>query len=126
MLVRLIHNGRELRPDTSSLAAYNVDDLSVVHCLVTRSTRNAQQTQNDAELTDLDLSNLMLPLFTLILALIWYCRIVYRNFFNAMSTLALLGITVLYFFTLVVTWRTNGTEGQRAHARPAGFHPHRD
>ena len=39
---------------------------------------------------------LMFPLFGLILATIWYCRITYRHYFNAMSTLILVGISLLY------------------------------
>lgn len=132
LLVRLIHNGRELQHD-KTLSSYNIEDLSTIHCLVTPSNRNRNQAQAEAELTDLDLSNLMLPLFTLILALIWYCRIMYRNFFNAMSTLALVGITILYAFTMILSWRTNlfpswaaNTNNENRQGREREQHAHAD
>ena len=106
--MRLIFNGQELRGESTTLSSYNIGDMSVVHCLITRSTRPQEQNgQIEQDAMEIDLSNIMFPLFGLILGLIWYCRIAYRNFFNAMSTLALIGITVLFFFACVITFRNN-------------------
>ncbi|XP_074652472.1 transmembrane and ubiquitin-like domain-containing protein 1 [Tubulanus polymorphus] len=108
--IRLIFNGQELRQENETLQSYNVDDNSVIHCLVSAATHQQQQHGNNGadreqDHIDVDMSNLMFPLFGLILGLIWYCRITYRTFFNAMSTLALLGVTVLFMFAVIITFR---------------------
>ncbi|CAH1775184.1 unnamed protein product [Owenia fusiformis] len=104
-LVRFIFNGQELRNDLATLEAYNIQDNSAIHCLLSDPQRQNDELvyQDQAEI---DLSALMLPLFGVILGLVWYCRVMYRNYFNATSTLALGGISMLYAFALASTFRT--------------------
>ncbi len=42
MLVRFIHNGRELHHDASTLQACNIRDGAVIHALLTRAHREEQ------------------------------------------------------------------------------------
>ena len=103
--VRLIFNGQELRGDRT-LQSYNVEDRCVIHCLLSRSP--APERNNTVEQgIPFDMGNLVFPLFGLILGLIWYCRVMYRAYFNAMSTFSLVGITFLYVVALMASFRPN-------------------
>ena len=57
--------------------------------------------------TEMNMGALMFPLFGLILGLIWYCRFAYRAYFNAMSTLSLIGITFMYVVAALAVYRTH-------------------
>lgn len=98
-VVRLIFNGQLLRGDQETLQFYGLHDNCVVHCQISSNLSNNTPVQNESY-GELDLSRFMLPLFGVILGVIWYCRIQYRQFFNATSTFALLGITGLFFISL--------------------------
>ena len=111
LAVRFIYNGQELKQDSQTLQAYNVQNDCVIHCLLSRVQQQATGPQH-AQNPDLpiDIGFLMFPLFGLILALIWYCRFSYRNYFNAMSTFSLLGITLLFIIAVLSTFRHHGGE----------------
>ncbi|XP_041371716.1 transmembrane and ubiquitin-like domain-containing protein 1 [Gigantopelta aegis] len=102
-LVRFIFNGQDLRNDGYTLQSYNIVDNSVVHCLVTQTQQTPHVMPHDDDL-DLDVGHLMLPLFGFILAVIWYLRFSYRQYFNAMSTLCLVGVTFLFFLGVVSSY----------------------
>ena len=111
-LVRLIYNGQELR-DTSTFEAYRINSESTIHCLVSQVQSRPSEPE-EVVANDLDLGSLMFPLFGLILVMIWYCRVSYRQYFNAMSTFALTGITLLYSVALFASWRSNNEQHQHA------------
>ena len=110
-IVRFIFNGQELRHD-ATLQSYNVQDNSVIHCLLSNQNNHSPR-RDDQEQADLDIGRWMFPLFGLLLGLVWYYRIVYRNYFNAPTTLSLIGITFLYFTTLLATLRQDEDQVHR-------------
>jgi len=108
MVVRFISNGRELHQESQTLAFYNIVDKCVVHCLFSKkSTTSETNVQASAQIQQFDIGVFMFPIFGLILLLLWYFRFIYRNYFNAMSTFSLIGITLLFIVSLLATWRTH-------------------
>lgn len=110
--IRLIYNGQELRQDGRTLESYNVLDNSVVHCLLTSVPQQPPPPAPDVNpapgnQADADLSRFCLPLFAFIVVSLWYCRIVYKQYFNAMSTISLIGLTFLFVVVLLAS-RRNG------------------
>ncbi|THD19025.1 Transmembrane and ubiquitin domain-containing protein 2, partial [Fasciola hepatica] len=104
------------KPNVKRLSDYNVTDGSTVHCLVTTqssptSTSNTTDTHSsghantqrhrtgpsDSILTDFDMgTRLMEPLFAFLLAFTWFFRIAYRQYFNSVSTFALVALSVFF------------------------------
>ncbi|XP_046574902.1 LOW QUALITY PROTEIN: transmembrane and ubiquitin-like domain-containing protein 1 [Haliotis rubra] len=107
-LVRLIFNGQDMRNDRNTLQGYNITDNSVVHCLVTQNLQQTAQPQMDNGDGDAAIGSFMLPLFALILACIWYLRITQKQYFNAVSTLSLAGVTFLFLLACASVWRGGG------------------
>ena len=106
-LVRFIFNGQDLRNDNSTLQACNIMDNSVVHCLITQPQQQPAQAANQQEDGFFDIGHLMVPLFGVLLGIVWYFRFMYRQFFNVTSTLTLGGITFLYIAALMSSLRGN-------------------
>lgn len=112
-IVRLIFNGQVLGQDGNTLESYGLFDKCVVHCLVHQSSQSntgrpqqrqqQQQHQQQQQPPDLDLSIYCIPLLGLILIMLWYLRLTYSAYFNIMSTLALIGLTSLYFLSVYGT-----------------------
>ncbi|XP_067686735.1 transmembrane and ubiquitin-like domain-containing protein 1 [Haliotis asinina] len=107
-LVRLIFNGQDMRNDRNTLQGYNITDNSVVHCLITQNLQQTAQPQMDNGDGDAAIGSFMLPLFALILACIWYLRITQKQYFNAVSTLSLAGVTFLFLLACASVWRGGG------------------
>ncbi|XP_050405434.1 transmembrane and ubiquitin-like domain-containing protein 1 [Patella vulgata] len=105
-LVRLIFNGQDLRNETSTLQSCNIVDNSVLHCLVTQNVRSEPRDNYDTE-DDINIGNFMIPIFGLLLGTLWYLRFNYKQYFNAISTLSLAGISFLFMFAAFTSWRSN-------------------
>ena len=106
-IVRFIFNGQDLRNDLSTLRAYNIADNSVVHCLITQSRQNEAGSgphSNTAE-DDGQMGAFLYPVFGLILGLVWYLRFSYKQYFNAMSTVSLAGVSFIYLLALFSSMR---------------------
>ncbi|KAH8878222.1 Transmembrane and ubiquitin domain-containing protein 2 [Schistosoma japonicum] len=101
------------RPKRQRLCDYGVTDGSTIHCLVTTpvlssapsSTNDPGNTgrnfhfpsSSDSMLTEFDMgTRLMKPLFAFLLIFTWFFRIVYRQYFNSVSTFALVTLTVFF------------------------------
>lgn len=100
--LKLIYQGQLLQDQTRTLRSLNVTDNCVIHCHVSpastvSSLDNATVVTEPAGVT-LNLGNLMLPIFVAMLAVIWYFRINYRQFFTAPATVSLVGVTVFFSF----------------------------
>ncbi|KAL8599816.1 hypothetical protein ACOMHN_027623 [Nucella lapillus] len=111
--VRFIFKGQDLRNDLSTLQAYSVADNSVVHCLVTQTPR-IQPTPGPSggvggpaggQEEDGTMGALLFPVFGVILGLVWYLRFVYKQYFNAMSTVSLAGISFIYLLAVFSSLR---------------------
>ena len=111
--VRLIFNGQVLRDEASSLRSCGIFDKCVVHCLIhngppqasssTNTTTGVAGAHNNTQHRDLDLSAYFIPILGLALALLWYFAVAYNNYFNLLSTSALIGLTSLYFLSVYGT-----------------------
>ena len=123
-MVRLIFNGRELRPDNLPLEVYNIRDRSIIHCVLRETSPDSNSTGGAPAIDDeqdLNLGTYIFPLFGFILGLIWYSRFTYGRYFNAISTVALVGITFLYVVVLLASFR-NGED----HNHVVEVHEHQD
>nr|XP_020480899.1 transmembrane and ubiquitin-like domain-containing protein 1 [Monopterus albus] len=100
--VRLIYQGQLLQDDAQTLASLNLAHNCVLHCHIsqhagqgaTGGPRPADQVQ-----VALNVGSLMVPLLVLMLSVLWYCQIQYRQFFTAPATASLVGFTI--FLSLV-------------------------
>lgn len=100
--VRLIYQGQLLQDDAQTLASLNLVHNCVLHCHISQHTsrgvpggpRPADQVQ-----VALNVGSLMVPLLVLMLSVLWYCQIQYRQFFTAPATASLVGVTI--FLSLV-------------------------
>ncbi|XP_071749875.1 transmembrane and ubiquitin-like domain-containing protein 1 [Lepeophtheirus salmonis] len=115
-IIRLVFNGRFLDGDSRSLDTLGLFDNCVCHVLIqSRPPPNTSNPGNNGGSSnshtgpanaqnlvteDLDLSTVCYPLLGSLLSLIWWCQIVYGQYFNLTSTLSLISITGLYIFCL--------------------------
>lgn len=100
--VRLIYQGQLLQDDARTLASLNLVHNCVLHCHISQHTaRGAAAGVRPADQVQvaLNVGSLMVPLLVLMLSVLWYCQIQYRQFFTAPATASLVGITI--FFSLV-------------------------
>ncbi|XP_005994276.1 transmembrane and ubiquitin-like domain-containing protein 1 [Latimeria chalumnae] len=106
--VRLIYQGQLLREDSQTLASLHLTDNCVLHCHISQhatpqmpaGTHAADQVN-----TALNIGSLMVPLFVLMLAVLWYFQIQYRQFFTATATFSLVGITIFFSFMAFAVYR---------------------
>ncbi|CAN0008502.1 unnamed protein product [Lampetra planeri] len=112
--VRLIYQGRLLHDDSRPLSSYGLHHGCVLHCHISqRPTAPPSAGWNariNAALADpnadgLNLGGLMLPLFLLMLVVVWYTRIAYKQLFTAPATVSLVGVTVIFSVIAFNTYR---------------------
>ncbi|MBN3315767.1 TMUB1 protein, partial [Atractosteus spatula] len=106
--VRLIYQGQLLRDDAQTLASLNLPDNCVLHCHI--SQHATPQVPAGARAADqvhvaLNMGSLMVPLFVLMLSVLWYFQIQYRQFFTAPATASLVGITIFFSFAAFGVYR---------------------
>ncbi|XP_023671994.1 transmembrane and ubiquitin-like domain-containing protein 1 [Paramormyrops kingsleyae] len=106
--VRLIYQGQLLRDDAQTLASLNLADNCVLHCHI--SQHATPQVPAGARAADqvhvaLNVGSLMVPLFVLMLSVLWYFQIQYRHFFTAPATASLVGITIFFSFVAFGVYR---------------------
>uniref|UniRef100_A0A8C9YJL1 Transmembrane and ubiquitin-like domain-containing protein 1 n=1 Tax=Sander lucioperca TaxID=283035 RepID=A0A8C9YJL1_SANLU len=89
--VRLIYQGQLLQDDGQTLASLNLAHNCVLHCHISAAT--------GAGGVALNVGSLMVPVLVLMLSVLWYCQIQYRQFFTAPATASLVGVTI--FLSLV-------------------------
>ncbi|XP_023267800.1 transmembrane and ubiquitin-like domain-containing protein 1 [Seriola lalandi dorsalis] len=100
--VRLIYQGQLLQDDAQTLASLNLVHNCVLHCHISQhSGRGAAGGPRPADQVQvaLNVGSLMVPLLVLMLSVLWYCQIQYRQFFTAPATASLVGVTI--FLSLV-------------------------
>lgn len=129
-VVKLIYNGQVLSEESSILSQVGLDNNSVIHCLIhqprstnttttsppastlpgptqQQSTEDAfprQSGQQTAAESSIDIGGLLVPLFGVILGLVWYCRIAYASYFTAAATTGLVGLSGLCIFSVLIIW----------------------
>eukprot|EP00076_Gallus_gallus_P049568 XP_428658.5 LOW QUALITY PROTEIN: transmembrane and ubiquitin-like domain-containing protein 1 [Gallus gallus] len=107
--VRLIYQGQLLRDDAQSLAALHLAPNSVLHCHISQHSPApapaGPRASADPVHTALNVGSLMLPLFVLMLAVLWYFQLQYRHVFTATATTFLAGLTLLFSFMAFTMYR---------------------
>ncbi|XP_053185450.1 transmembrane and ubiquitin-like domain-containing protein 1 [Scomber japonicus] len=100
--VRLIYQGQLLQDDSQTLASLNLAHNCVLHCHISQhAVRGGPGGARPADqvAVALNVGSLMVPLLVLMLSVLWYCQIQYRQFFTAPATASLVGVTI--FLSLV-------------------------
>ncbi|XP_030607692.1 transmembrane and ubiquitin-like domain-containing protein 1 [Archocentrus centrarchus] len=96
--VRLIYQGQLLQDDARTLASLNLAHNCVLHCHISQHAARAAAggpRPADQVRVALNVGSLMVPLLVLMLSVLWYCQIQYRQFFTAPATASLVGVTIL-------------------------------
>lgn len=96
--VRLIYQGQLLQDDGATVSSLNLSHRSVLHCHIAAPRGPGQQgaPQGGPEVAAaVNVGGLMVPLLVLMLLVLWYCQVQYRQFFTAPATATLAGLTVL-------------------------------
>lgn len=114
--IKLIYQGHLLQDPKRTLKSLNISHNSVIHCHISQSLHESGQeegAQNGAGAgtggvsggivsagVAVSTSSLVVPVFVVILAVVWYFRINYRQFFTAPATISLVGVTVFFSFLI--------------------------
>ncbi|XP_054463840.1 transmembrane and ubiquitin-like domain-containing protein 2 [Anoplopoma fimbria] len=115
--IKLIYQGHLLQDPKKTLLSLNITHNSVIHCHISQVLREAtpeEETQSGAGTgtgsgvsggfraagVAISTSSLVVPVFVVILAVVWYFRINYRQFFTAPATISLVGVTVFFSFLI--------------------------
>ncbi|XP_062451600.1 transmembrane and ubiquitin-like domain-containing protein 2 [Rhea pennata] len=100
--MKFIYRGQLLRDQARTLRSLNITDNCVIHCHLSQSTAAAlpdpAAAPPEASGVTVSVGNLMIPAIMVMLAVIWYFRINYRQFFTAPATVSLIGVTVFFSF----------------------------
>ncbi|XP_028842488.1 transmembrane and ubiquitin-like domain-containing protein 2 [Denticeps clupeoides] len=106
--IKLIWQGQLLQDPRRTLLSLNITHNSVLHCHVSpaqapsdpgpeEGPQAATWSLRSAGLA-LNSGSLVVPVFVVLLAVVWYFRINYRQFFTAPATVSLVGVTVFFSF----------------------------
>ncbi|XP_041823764.1 transmembrane and ubiquitin-like domain-containing protein 2 [Melanotaenia boesemani] len=115
--IKLIYRGQLLQDPKRTLLSLNITDDSVVHCHISHASHEVgpeEEAQSGTGAEDrsgvsggfraagvaISTSSLVVPVFVVILAVVWYFRINYRQFFTAPATISLVGVTVFFSFLI--------------------------
>uniref|UniRef100_A0A0B8RNY7 Transmembrane and ubiquitin-like domain-containing protein 2-like n=1 Tax=Philothamnus irregularis TaxID=1899461 RepID=A0A0B8RNY7_9SAUR len=99
--MKFIYQGQLLQDQARTLQSLNILDNCVIHCHLSQTISAIPDTvvaPSEAGGITLSMSDLMMPIFMLMLAVIWYFRINYRQLFTAPATISLVGVTVFFSF----------------------------
>ncbi|XP_072224641.1 transmembrane and ubiquitin-like domain-containing protein 2 [Leuresthes tenuis] len=111
--IKLIYQGQLLQDPKRTLFSLNITDNSVIHCHISPAPQEANPEEGAGAETRpgvsggfraagvaINTSSLVVPVFVVILAVVWYFRINYRQFFTAPATISLVGVTVFFSFLI--------------------------
>ncbi|XP_076608191.1 transmembrane and ubiquitin-like domain-containing protein 2 [Chaetodon auriga] len=115
--IKLIYQGQLLQDPKRTLLSLNITNNSVIHCHVSQALHEAAPEEGAqpgagagvgsgvsggirAAGVAISTSSLVVPVFVVILAVVWYFRINYRQFFTAPATISLVGVTVFFSFLI--------------------------
>ncbi|KAM9267235.1 transmembrane and ubiquitin-like domain-containing protein 2 [Morus bassanus] len=103
--MKFIYRGQLLQDQGRTLRSLHITDNCVIHCHRSRSATaaavpdpSAAAATPDAGDLPLSVGNLMVLAVMVVLAVVWYLRINYRQLFTAPATVSLIGVTVLFSF----------------------------
>uniref|UniRef100_A0A8C4FFF7 Transmembrane and ubiquitin like domain containing 2 n=1 Tax=Catagonus wagneri TaxID=51154 RepID=A0A8C4FFF7_9CETA len=104
--MKLIYQGRLLQDPARTLRSLNITDNCVIHChrsppgsaVPGPSASLAPSSATEPPGLGVSVGSLMVPVFVVLLGVVWYFRINYRQFFTAPATVSLVGVTVFFSF----------------------------
>ncbi|CAI5790395.1 transmembrane and ubiquitin-like domain-containing protein 2 [Podarcis lilfordi] len=100
--MKFIYQGQLLQDQARTLRSLNILDNCVIHCHLSQTATSTMPdpvvAPSEAGGITLSMGNLMIPIFVVMLAVIWYFRINYRQLFTAPATISLVGATVFFSF----------------------------
>ncbi|NWX09629.1 TMUB2 protein, partial [Caloenas nicobarica] len=99
--MRFIYRGQLLQDQGRTLRSLHVTDNCVIHCHRSRRAAAPPIPSTAVPTTGIlpvSAGSLVLPAVVLVLVVVWYCRINYRQLFTAPATVSLIGVTVLCSF----------------------------
>lgn len=110
--IKLIYQGQLLQDPKKTLVSLNITHNSVIHCHVSQALLEpppddgsqppgaAAAASGLAGGVAINTSSMVVPVFVVVLAVVWYFRINYRQFFTAPATVSLVGVTVFFSFLM--------------------------
>ncbi|KAL6476801.1 hypothetical protein MHYP_G00153000 [Metynnis hypsauchen] len=119
--IKLIYQGQLLQDPRRTLLSLNITHNSVLHCHISQAQAPALQEPDPDEASrpgtgagfsrglssglrsaalTLSTGSLVVPVFVVLLAVVWYFRINYRQLFTAPATVSLVGVTVFFSFLI--------------------------
>uniref|UniRef100_F7GNS5 Transmembrane and ubiquitin like domain containing 2 n=2 Tax=Macaca TaxID=9539 RepID=F7GNS5_MACMU len=103
--MKLIYQGRLLQDPACTLRSLNITDNCVIHChrsppgsAVPGPSASLAPSATEPPSLGVNVGSLMVPVFVVLLGVVWYFRINYRQFFTAPATVSLVGVTVFFSF----------------------------
>ncbi|NXD88690.1 TMUB2 protein, partial [Halcyon senegalensis] len=106
--MKFIYRGQLLQDQGRTLRSLHITDNCVIHCHRSRSATTATTALPDPGAATtavpdtgsfpLGAGNLLVPAVMVVLAVVWYFRLNYRQLFSAPATVSLIGVTVLFSF----------------------------
>uniref|UniRef100_A0A2K5ENK2 Transmembrane and ubiquitin like domain containing 2 n=1 Tax=Aotus nancymaae TaxID=37293 RepID=A0A2K5ENK2_AOTNA len=103
--MKLIYQGRLLQDPARTLRSLNITDNCVIHChrsppgsTVPGPSASLASSATEPPNLGVSVGSLMVPVFVVLLGVVWYFRINYRQFFTAPATVSLVGVTVFFSF----------------------------
>lgn len=103
--MKFIYRGQLLQDQGRTLRSLHITDNCVIHCHRSRSATTAATVLPDPATAapaagglPLGAGNLLVPTVMVVLGVVWYFHINYRQLFTAPATVSLIGVTVLFSF----------------------------
>ncbi|XP_030263356.1 transmembrane and ubiquitin-like domain-containing protein 2 [Sparus aurata] len=113
--IKLIYQGQLLQDPKKTLLSLNITHNSVIHCHISPTLHEPTPEEGAqsgagagsgvsggfrAAGVAISTGSLVVPVFVVILSVVWYFRINYRQFFTAPATISLVGVTVFFSFLI--------------------------
>ncbi|NXR12120.1 TMUB2 protein, partial [Semnornis frantzii] len=104
--MKFIYRGQLLQDQGRTLRSLRITDNCVIHCHRSATAAGppdpgtATAAGTDSSSLPLGAGNLLLPAVMVVLAVVWYFRITYRQLFTAPATVSLIGVTILFSFLM--------------------------
>ncbi|XP_023684945.1 transmembrane and ubiquitin-like domain-containing protein 2 [Paramormyrops kingsleyae] len=114
--IKLIFQGQLLQDPKRTLLSLNITHNSVIHCHVSQAQQESGSEGGARTAVEpvgpgvgqraggmglaLSTGSLVVPVFVVMLAVVWYFRINYRQFFTAPATVSLVGVTIFFSFLI--------------------------
>ncbi|XP_065666805.1 uncharacterized protein LOC105844417 isoform X3 [Hydra vulgaris] len=96
--IRFIYRGCILSVDSSTLNDLNINDGSVIHCVISdQATSYQTQSGESSTPADFDLSGIFIPLLSMIIVLIWITVFMYSYLFSGISIVILCVVSIIFF-----------------------------